>query len=60
MAEIFVTVSVEAKDKLEATAIVRDRMQCAYCSDIVGVSTDNPYKIIDELEDKLDKWSIYG
>lgn len=60
MAEIFVTISVEAKDKLEATAIVKDRMQCTYCSDIVGVSTDNPYKIIDKLEDKLYIYSIYG
>lgn len=50
MAEIFVTISVEAKNKLEATAIVNSKMQYSYCSNIVGVSTDNPYDIIEDLE----------
>lgn len=55
MAEIFVTVSVNAKDKMEATAIVNSKMQCSYCSEIVGVSTDNPYDIIEELDKENDK-----
>lgn len=52
MAEIFVTVSVMAKNKMEATSIVKSKMQGAYCSEIVGVSTDNPYDIINNLENK--------
>lgn len=60
MAEIFVTVSVMAKDKLEATAFVKNKLQCAMGSEVVGVSTDNPYKIINDLEDKIDSISIYG
>lgn len=43
MAEIFVTISVIAKDKLEATAFVKERMQGGRGCEIVGISTDNPY-----------------
>lgn len=50
MQEIFVTVSVMAKDKLDAVAFVKDKLKCGCGSEIVGVSTDNPYDTINQIE----------
>lgn len=50
MCEFFITVSVIAKDKLEAMALVKNKLQCANGSEIIGISTDNPYDIIDKYE----------
>ena len=50
MCEFFITVSVIAKDKLEAMALVKNKLQCANGSEIIGISTDNTYDIIDKYE----------